>query len=328
MNFKETLGVDISKNEIDAALHLSKEHKVFENNKKGFNNMLKWLKKHSSVEIDELLICFEHTGVYTRLLVEYLSFKDLHYVLESSLKIKRSMGLVRGKNDKIDAQRIAEYAYMRRESIQTTSIEGKEVSKLKDLLTLRDRLVRQKSGHQSTLKEQKQIVKKKDNPMLFKTQEQVVNYLAKQITKVEKEIKSTIHENKEIEKIFDLITSVIGVGWVVATNIIISTNCFNRFDSPRKYACYCGVAPFSHSSGTSIRGRTKVSNLANKRMKALLDLAARSAIVNDPELKKYYTRKVEEGKNKRASINAVRNKIIHRVFSVVRRGTPYVSLQR
>lgn len=328
MNFKETLGVDISKNEIDVALHLSKEHKVFENNKKGFDNMLVWLKNHVNVELDELLICFEHTGVYTRLLVEYLSSKDLHYVLESSLKIKRSMGLVRGKNDKIDAQRIAEYAYMRRESIQTTPLEDEVVSKLKDLLTLRDRLVRQKAGHQSTLKEQKKIVKKKDNPVLFKAQEQVIKYLTKQITKVEKEIKSTIQESKELAKIFNLITSVIGVGWIVATNMLVTTNCFKRFDDPRKYSCYCGIAPFSHSSGTSIKGRTKVSHLANKRMKALLDLAARSAIVNDPELKKYYTRKVEEGKNKRATINAVRNKIIHRVFSVVRRGTPYVSLQR
>jgi len=328
MNFKETLGVDISKNEIDAALHQGKEHKVFENNKKGFDNMLKWLDKHISVELNELLICFEHTGVYTRLLVEYLSSKGLHYVLEPSLKIKRSMGLVRGKNDKIDAQRIAEYAYMRRGSIQTTPIEDEVVSKLKDLLTLRDRLVRQKAGHQSTLKEQKKIIKKKDNPILFKAQEQVINYLTKQISKVEKEIKSTIKENQELERIFDLITSVIGVGWIVATNMIVTTNCFKRFEDPRKYACYCGVAPFSHSSGTSIKGRTKVSHLANKRMKALLDLAARSAIVYDPELKKYYTRKVENGKNKRGTINAVRNKIIHRVFSVVRRGTPYVSLQR
>lgn len=94
----------------------------------------------------------------------------------------------------------------------------------------------------------------------------------------------------------------------------------------RKYACYCGTAPFEYSSGTSIRGRTKVSQMANKKMKALFNLAARSAIQHDPELKLYFRKRMDNGANGMSTINIIRNKIIHRVIAVIKRGTPYVTL--
>ncbi|MCK5705403.1 MAG: IS110 family transposase, partial [Cyclobacteriaceae bacterium] len=87
---------------------------------------------------------------------------------------------------------------------------------------------------------------------------------------------------------------------------------------------YCGIAPFPNTSGTSIRGKTKVSNLANKKIKSLFDLCAKSAIQHNPEMKAYYNRRLEEGKNKMSTINIVRNKLLSRIFAVVNRQTPYV----
>jgi len=103
-----------------------------------------------------------------------------------------------------------------------------------------------------------------------------------------------------------------------------SSRCFTVFESSRKFACYAGIAPFEYRSGTSIRGRTKVSHLANKTMKTLLNLAALTAVKTDPQIKQYYQRKIKEGKNPMLILNNVRNKLVARMFTTVKRQTPYV----
>ena len=135
-----------------------------------------------------------------------------------------------------------------------------------------------------------------------------------------------------------LLSSIPGIGLVTAVALILATNNFTAFDDGRKFASYCGVAPFEHTSGTSIRGRTvrrtaKTSHLANKRIKTLLSNEAASAIQSDEELKAYFHRKVAEGKSRRGTakmvvINAIRAKLINRVFATINRGTEYVVLRQ
>ena len=110
--------------------------------------------------------------------------------------------------------------------------------------------------------------------------------------------------------------------------LITYTNAFTKFKDARKFASFCGIAPFPNSSGTSIRGTTKVSHLANKKIKSLLDLCAKSAIQYNPEMKVYYHKRIEKGKNKMSTINIIRNKIVSRVFAVVKRQTPYVNTMK
>ncbi len=114
----------------------------------------------------------------------------------------------------------------------------------------------------------------------------------------------------------------------MATTIIITTNNFKKFDNWRKFASYSGIAPFSYQSGTSIKGRTKVSHLANKKVKALIHLCAISAIQHNPEMKKYYLKRIKTGKSKMSTINIIRNKLIARVFAVIKRQTPYVDTMK
>ena len=123
--------------------------------------------------------------------------------------------------------------------------------------------------------------------------------------------------------LYGLITSVSGVGQIVAINTLVVTNEFKQIVNPKEMACNCGVVPFKYDSGKSVRSKAKVSHRANRPMKVLFHLAAMSAISSDGELKNYYLRKVEEGKNKMAVINAVRNKIIHRIFACVRNQRKY-----
>ncbi len=115
---------------------------------------------------------------------------------------------------------------------------------------------------------------------------------------------------------------MVGISQTTAAEIILTTNEFQDITDPKKFACYAGVVPFERSSGQR-KGRPKVSHMANKKVKSLLHLGAMSAIQHCTQLKAYYQRKVKEGKNKMLVINALRNKLIHRVYAVVKRGKKY-----
>jgi transposase len=151
-----------------------------------------------------------------------------------------------------------------------------------------------------------------------------LNGLAKSKAAIEKRILELINQDDELKKIYELITSIKGVGQILATELIVYTHVFSRMNNAKQLACYCGVAPFSHTSGTSIKGRMGTSNFANMNLKSTLHLAALSSTRYVPDLKQYYERKVAEGKSKMSVLNAIRNKILQRVIAVVNRGTPYV----
>nr|WP_242689215.1 IS110 family transposase [Pedobacter sp. SYSU D00535] len=132
-----------------------------------------------------------------------------------------------------------------------------------------------------------------------------------------------IQSDPQLRRLFDLVTSVPGVGKITATQVIICTNEFKNIDTAKKFACYSGVAPFKKESGM-YKGKTMVSNMANKKVKMLLHLSALVAIRYNQEIKDYYRRKVTEGKkNKMSVINADRNKLILRIFAGVNRDREY-----
>ena len=157
--------------------------------------------------------------------------------------------------------------------------------------------------------------------------ESAKKHCEKLVKKVEDQMLAIIYSDPDVKRNYDLISSVKGIGLINAINTIVYTNNFKSFETPRRYACYIGVAPFDHTSGTSVKGRTQVSKICRTQQKAELSMAARSAIVNDPGLRKYYLRKMKEkggGKDAHGVVlNAVKFKIILRMFAVVRSGEPY-----
>lgn len=327
-NYQETVGIDVSKNTLEVHLYRSGKRAEFESHRKGLKQVLKWVLKTSQIPQNQLLFCFEHTGLYSLPLAAYLAENKVPFAMVPALAIKRSLGMVRGKNDKVDAQRIAEYAYMRRDKLEQTTMPSQKLLKLQQLLTLRERMVKQRAGYIGSVKEYKSVFKKKDHPELFKSQDQMIRQLTKNITLFDEKIREIIREDKQMDKLYKLITSVKGIGLIIAAHMLVTTHCFETFDDSRKYACYCGIAPFEKQSGTSLKARSRVSHYANKRMKTLINLASFTAIQYDNELKAYYNRRLKEGKSKMSTMNIIRNKLIHRVFAVVKRQTPYVDIYR
>jgi transposase len=326
MHFSFFIGVDISKASLDVAIYpaIDKESDFIhiENTSKGLREMMSWLRKRG-VRPKEMVICAEHTGVYTNQLIDFAYKKGLALSLNSPLDIKRSMGLARGKNDVIDSARIAEYAYTRREKLRLYEKPCKNIMTLQYLLTERRQYMRQRTAllnFKSSLVEYETASARHRN-------ESAITGLDKLIKKTEDQMISIVYDSPELKHNYDLITSVMGIGLINALNTIVYTNNFRSFDSPRKYACYIGVAPFDHTSGTSVRGKTQVSKLCRTQQKSELTMAARSAIIHDPGLRKYYLRKMREkgGSHEMHGVvlNAVKFKLILRMFAVIKSGIPY-----
>lgn len=322
---KVFIGIDVSKLTIDVSIIThqgEQDYHQFENNLKAFKEMEIWLKRKKLFSFQESLFCMEHTGLYTRELVSFLLQHEAKVWMESALHLKRSMGMTRGKSDKVDSYRIARYAMTNSDKAVLLKLSSATLQKLKDLMSNRERLSKNyqslKIATQELMRVDKRIGKE-----LEKINDPALKGILKSKTKVEKRMLELINEDAELKVLFGLITSVKCVGNVLATELIVYTNGFTRMNNTRQLACYCGVAPFEHSSGTSVRGRIGTSNFANMKLKSTLHMAAVSATRYVPDIKQYYERKVSEGKHKMTVINAIRNKLIQRVMAIVKRGTPY-----
>jgi len=325
MKILETIGIDVSKETLDVIIHTAGLISQFENSTKGYKMLSKWVMKNVTCPIENLLFAFEHTGLYSFPLSVFLSENGYSFIMIPGLEMKRSLGLKRGKNDKIDAKAIALYAFRRKEEVTPYQLPSEELSELRRLLSLRERLVKHRAGYQASLKENERFLKKSDNHLFFEVHKKVISELNKQIVKIEKELDDLIKRDDQMKNMYDLITSIDGVGPQTAMFMIAFTNAFTLFKDWRKFASYSGIAPFPYQSGTSIKGRTKVSHLANKKFKSLLSNCAASSILSNPEMKAYYTKRLKEGKHKMSTLNIIRNKLLARIFAVINRNTPYVN---
>lgn len=321
------IGIDISKKTLDVVIYdhnkkKSRKHFKVNNGATGFKELIKTLKAEG-VKIDEVFVCLEYCGIYG-LEIGYFLDGKIDFCFCSPLHIKRSLGLTRGKNDRIDAFKIARFCYLFRDELSPSSMPTKTMVKLKNLINERNRVVKAAKTEKLVIKELSGQLGKKT----IKRAKKRLEILTADMKTIEKEIFELIKNNNKLEENYNLLLSITGIGMVNAVMMILCTNNFEGITNARSFACYCGVAPFEYSSGTSIRGKTRVSNLANKKMKADLTNAARSSVINDPEMRIYYKRKRDEGKAHGTVMNAVKFKIITRAFAVINRKTPFVKLRQ
>jgi transposase len=324
MNEGYFVGIDVSKETLDLSVVQGNQQIFYlhiANSVEGLKQFFKTCPK--DIDLGNAVFCMEHTGIYTFYAIEYLMSKKKALWIESASKIKKSLGLQRGKNDKVDAFRIAQYAFKNRDEIKLWEPPREQVKSLKKLLSMRNRCVNLKKIAQVPLKENAGFSNREDVKLESKLFAATIKAIKQDLARIDKTILELITGDEYMKRVFELVTSVEGVGTIVAANMIVFTNEFKSFSSAKKFACYSGIAPFEHSSGKSIRGKSRVSHLANKSIKTLFHLAAISSIRFAGELRTFYLRKVNEGKNKMLVLNAIRNKLVHRIFAVVRDGVPY-----
>ncbi len=165
-------------------------------------------------------------------LAHYLTERDQDFVMEPALNIKKSLGVTRGKSDEIDAQRIAEYAYEKKHKLTPTKLPSKSIMVLKKLLSLRVRLVRQRAANRNSLKENESMLDSKDFRHVLKIERDLIKDLDKKISSIDKLIDEQIDNDQELKKLFGLITTVVGVGPIVASYFLSLTAAFKNFDDP------------------------------------------------------------------------------------------------
>lgn len=318
-------GVDISKKTVDITCIINQEmaHRQFTNDPEGMQLLLQWLKE-LNIALDQTLFCMESTGLYCFPLTEFLISNEIDTWIEHAAQIKKATALNRGKNDKVDSKRIAVYAIKNLDQLRLWKPMPATLQKIKHLASLRERLVDTKKKLISPIKEFEDIGNNEMAKLLSKTIKNSLAALDKDLKNTEAKIIEIINEDENLKQLYKLITSVVGIGFVTAINLLVYTNGFTVMRDARKLACYCGVAPFEYSSGTSIRGRTKVHFMANKKLKCNLHMASLSAVKLDADLKSYYEKKVAEGKSKLSVLNAVKNKLLARVIAVVNKQELYV----
>jgi transposase len=326
MDFCYFIGIDIAKDTLDWAVYTQQGVHLSihtPNTPAGIKTALSEFKTLSGWNPKQAVFCMEHTGIYNTHLLKLLYELKLAVWLESSLQIKQAGGMQRGKTDKVDARRIAQYAYRFRDQIRLWEPPREVIQQLAFLSAIRQRLNQAYNLLAVPVAEQETFIKKSLQKTLTTNVNKSLTALKDEQKAVEQQIKELIQADPRLKELFDLMVSVPGIGPVIATELLITTNEMQTINDPKKLACHAGVAPFEYRSGSSIRGKTRVSHQARKRLKSLLHMGTMSAIQVKGDLQEYYLRKLAEGKHTMLVLNAVRNKLIHRVCAVVRRGEKY-----
>lgn len=320
--WKFTLGVDVSKLTLDISCAELNEHLQIPNGSEGFTLFLKWCKQ-LQIGLSDCFLVLEYTGGYEYKLLQFCEVKEISYVRVPGLAIKNSLGITRGKNDKVDSLRIAQYGEQKHKSLVPSKPMNAAIIRLKELLSFRKRLVRENAGYKASSKEREHMYGSNKKDIVLKSLNQKLKANMKFINDIELEMIRIVTQDESMSLNFALITSVKGIGKVNGLMTIAYTENFTSFTNPRSYAVYVGVVPFDHSSGTSLRGRKRVSHLANKELKQELNQAAKSAMKWDEELREYAENKIQT-KCYKVVLNNIKFKLILRMFAVVKKGEMYV----
>lgn len=325
---KHWIGIDVSKATLEVALLNAKgainaQERIANTDKAWRSIMGRW-SKFFGVIGQECMVCLEPTGQYSHLILETLVEMNVPTWLAHPTDIQKSIGSTRGKNDRVDAVRIADYARRFHDKARLVTADHLRTNKLKQLLTKREDLVRRKTMHHTQIKDLNKRVHKDLRESFTELDQELITALSKAIKSVERMIKEAIAADAELQRKYDLLLSIDGVGPVLAAHLIALTDGFTRFNTARQLACHAGCAPFDFTSGSSIRGKARVSKQAQVRLKYLLHMSAVGLTARKGELQDYWHRKIAEGKHKMSILNAMRNKLIHRICAVIERGTPYL----
>lgn len=315
------VGIDISKKTLDFCIKSGNDFslKSIENQVSAIKKLSEHLKKQEA----EIYVAMENTGHYNFNLYEVLQNFDFNVFVVDPKHIKRSIGLTRGKNDKVDAKRIAVFIQRNHEDFDCWKPMSDSIKTIKVLFTERDYLKQQRASLRQKVTDLKNISFNKSTEKLITMHKESIAQMSREIREIEAMIKKEVNADKKLKKEIKRLKTIPGVGDVMAWTFAVKTEGFTRLTNPRKLGCYAGVVPFEQQSGTSLKTKPRVSKMADMQMKTTLQMAAMRAVRMQNDLQHYYLRKVEEGKNKMSVLNAVRNKIIHIAMALIRNQSFY-----
>ena len=323
------IGIDFSKEKIDVAIIFAEGltetsmrlFNEFKNSVSGYKQLVKWVEESSNETEPSLwLFCGENTGDYSKPLCNFLYGRGFDMWLENAKSIKDASGIRRLKSDRADANMIAEYAMRNYDKAIIYEPLSESLSQLRELFLYRQMVVRHRCSFQVRRGEKRLNMEKSPvKTMISQSGRHIVTELNKEIEKIDKRIAELIDSDDELAQVFNIVTSIPGIGTQNAVCLMVYTDNFRRFNfDSRKIACYYGIAPFGRDSGTSVHTDPHVHYMANRQIKAMLSQAALSAARFNPVIASYYSRLIAKGKKRQIVLNNVKNKLVHIVTAMVR----------
>ncbi|AUC15426.1 IS110 family transposase [Tenacibaculum sp. SZ-18] len=304
-------GIDVSKDVLDVYDHQGNFHQ-FSNSIRGFKKLLK-MTSYSSICV------MESTGYYHVRLAYFLLENGVGVCVENPLKIKRyiQMNLSKIKTDKSDAKQIYNYALSQSPSL------WKGESKVQQECLQIVRLLSVYTKQRTQLKNKIHGEEVLGIPSKF-----VLRSLKKQLKSLNKEVVSleellTLKVKEEHQKELSLLTSIPSIGSKTALALIVFTDGFQRFDSAKELCSYAGITPIIRESGSSIKGKPRISKIGNTKLRNLLFMCSFNAYKYNKACKALYQRLVAKGKSKKLALIAVCNKLLKQAFAIVKSGLPY-----
>lgn len=287
----------------------------------GFQVLCQWF-KDQGVTTDNSVMCMEATGVYGEAIVAYLSAQGFTVAVEPPLKVKRAFDQDGHKTDAVDSQQIAEYAYRFYDELRFYRPVPEVIEKLKHFLTAREGLVKQSVAIQNAIKAYNRHILK--DQTLMDIQQKHLSQIKEHISAIDQHIAQFIRQNPSLHQLSLWLVSLCGVGVLLAAYLLVITNGFKNITNYKQCAAFLGICPYQHKSGKSVYRTDHCRPFGPPYVKKLLHLAARSVVVHQSGFRKYYLRKIEEGKSKSLVLNNVANKLLKISFALVHNQQSYI----
>lgn len=323
---KSIIGIDVGSESVSVAVMHSvtqkeKHEQKFANTSEGFEELQQWLQSKNATS-GESVVVMEATGVYGEALCYYLCSRRYAVAVEPPLKVKRAFQNSAHKNDTVDARQIAEYGHRFYDELQYWSPPDVVLEQVRELLSAREQFTTQKIANTNALKAlQRKII---TSVTAMEVYEQTIERLRQNINAIDKEINRLEKNDDSFHRLITRLTSAPGIGMLLAANLIVMTRGFTRTRDHKEIASFAGVSPIEHVSGSSVFRKARSRQFGPHRLRKLLYLSAMSVATHNEEFRKYYLRKVAEGKPKRLVLNNVANKLLKIVCALVKTETEYI----
>jgi transposase len=294
---------------------------TFANEYDSFAKYLKWLQDHG-VQAENSVICMEATGVYNEVLAHFLIANHYVVAIEPPLKVKRAFKPEGHKSDPVDSAQIAEYACRFWDQLSLWAPRKEILEQIKTLLTTREQLVVERSGHQNALLALKR--KAIRTSLAEKIHEKAIVELKSHILELEAEIQRLIDQDPDFRNMVSLLVSIPGVGLLLAAHMLVIFQSVSQPYSPKRLAAFIGICPYEESSGSSLKHTPTSRHYGPPALRKLLFLAALSLRTHNLQFRTYFLRKTQEGKPKQLVINNIANKLLKIMVAIVRTKTEFV----
>ena len=309
--YKEIFGVDISKDVFDV-YGSKKGHNQFNNDASGFKSFKKSLPKKA-------LVIMEATGYYHYRLAQFLYKQGVLVSVVNPLSVKRfiQMKLAKVKTDKSDAKAICEYGKINKVPLYTALTDVQ--SECFQLFRLMDNFLKKRTATKNKI--HGEDVLGVPSKWVYRSLKRDKKHLDKEILGIEKRLLSLVKQDQQVQ--LTLLQSIPGIGLKMALFLIIVTDGFKKFETASQLCSYAGITPTIRESGSSVRGRSRISKVGNRKLRNLLFLCSLTACKYNKGCNAVYERIVNKGKSKKLALMAVSNKLIKQSFAIAKSGLPY-----